>query len=166
MTPVHSPFCWKRSKMRKWTPRCSREQEAFPTVGCRRGKWCHPLALAAGSLQQLPSQQKRLCFSSTHNFSAHMMHLLLCCFPEESRTGSFSLVHESFPFLNRSRNSRQSSCGSAKSMGWHRYTDRDAPLRNPQRIIHPTNYISNTILFPWGVTKWKIIVCLMCSLKL
>lgn len=61
---------------------------------------------------RLPSLLLLLRGSCTHNFSAHMRHLLVCCLPEESRTGSFSLVQDSRPpASNWERNSLQSSCG-------------------------------------------------------
>ena len=62
--------------------------------------------------RRFPSLLLLLRGSCTHNFSAHMRHLLVCCLPEESRTGSFSLVQDSRPpASNWERYSLQSSCG-------------------------------------------------------
>lgn len=65
-----------------------------------------------------PSLLSLLRGRGTHSFSAHMRHLLMCCLPEASRTGAFSLVQDRRPpASNLERNSLQSSCGRRAGLG-------------------------------------------------
>lgn len=96
------PYCWSISR------RTSGVQDSLPGIAQmqlhrQKQPFCR---------QSFPSLQCLLRGRCTHNFSAHIRHLLMCSLPEESRTGSFSLVQDSLPLAsNLERNSLQSSCG-------------------------------------------------------
>lgn len=159
--------------MRKWIPRCSREREVFPATGCQRGS--DPIHRhrqpGRSSSHFLSLTEKAVCFG----FFFFLYSQLLCThdtliavllprgIPDRiifSSAGKFPFLEE-IPKLSAVILWKRQKHGLTQ-MCWQ----RDASPTNPQRIIHPMNYVSNTILFPWGVTQWKTIVCLMCSLKL
>lgn len=112
-SPAPGPFALEGSGKRGsgWSP------TAGASLGVLLGFWtlsqASPRCSSTGRScsGRFPSLLRLLRGSCTHNFSAHMRHLLVCCLPEESRTGSFSLVQDSRPLASYwARYSLQLSC--------------------------------------------------------
>lgn len=113
---------WALSAEREWGRGALRPEHLLESQGVRTPPGIAQRQLHRQTLRfcswKLPSLLLLLRGRGTHNFSAHMRHLLVCCLPEASRTGAFSLVQDRRPpASNWERNSLQSSCGRRAGLG-------------------------------------------------